>query len=528
MSAAPPTSAAVPPSPEAPLGRREFLASQAIFLVLITVYQTLVLGAVTDDVIRKGIEADSYDMIWSSVSWGVAILVSLFVGMGVAGRVGVRITLAWGLVFFALGNLLCGAAVDLTTMVLARAVEGVGKGMTIAMGRAALYKQFDRLLVVAIGFYGVCAYATRPITPLLTAYLNDRLSWRWIYWINVPLALLGLAAVLKFLRPDRPAKGGPHAKVDGLAIGVFVAWIVCLMFAFSWYRKWGGWSSNEFVAVVGAIVALPVFLVLWLGSGISPDEHLRRLLHSRVYILAWMVRLLLLLNLGAVVSIMGTYLTELRDEPRVVAGWVMAPAGVAMAATTLLTTFSRLRAWKHGWLFVGVIGAAACLWWISTLDNFTAKEDLALRMACWGACIGLFAPVFLTDELIEVAPKDRMYASTLAIVGLIVPLLTVPTMAGTVIKEWSDRALDVYRANLAENRPPVAEAAGRVADYYRMRGLAGADLRRETSTVLGTFAATESAAVGFQRGFRFLSLVVLGLGLAIATPLALATRAPPP
>ena len=78
------------------------------------------------------------------------------------------------------------------------------------------------------------------------------------------------------------------------------------------------------------------------------------------------------------------------------------------------------------------------------------------------------------------SPKDMLYAGALAVVGLIVPLLTMPTMTGTVIKAWSDRALDVYRANLSENRPAVAEAAARVADYYRQRGLAGAELQRET------------------------------------------------
>ena len=183
-----------------------------------------------------------------------------------------------------------------------------------------------------------------------------------------------------------------------------------------------------------------------------------------------MVRLLLLLNLAAVLAIVGKYLIELRDDPRVVAGWVMAPAALAMAASTLLTTVFHRRGLRHAWLFVGVLGSSACLWWLSGLDNFTAKEHTALVLACWGACIGLFPPVFLTDEVEGVSPKDMLYAGSLAAVGLIVPLLTMPTMTGTVIKAWSDRALDVYRANLSEDRPAVAESAARIADYYRQRG----------------------------------------------------------
>jgi MFS family permease len=468
-------------------------------------------------------------MIWVNVAWGAAILYSAFGAFWLAARYGMRITLAWGLAFFALGNLFLGAAVDLTSTIAARFVEGIGKGLTIAVGRSTLYKQFDRALLVAIGFYGVCAYATRPSTPLVTALINDWLSWRWIYWVNVPLALAGLLAVLRYIRPDRPPKPA-HVPVDWAALTTFIGWVVSLLFAFGWYRKWGGWTSDAFAAVVGLCVTLPVVLVLWLGSGFSPDEHLKRLLRSRVYVLSMMVRVLLLLNLAAVLTIVGKYMIELRDDPRVVAGWVMAPASLTMAASTLLTTVFHRRALRHVWLVAGVVGASACLWWLSAIDNFTAKEHVALVLACWGACIGLFPPVFLTDEVEGASPKDMMYAGSLAVVGLIVPLVTIPTMTGTVIKAWSDRALDVYRGNLSENRPPVAEAGARVADYYRQRGLAGAELQRETSTVLGTFAAAESVAVGFRQGFRFLSLSVLVLGLTVAVLLSRAARdlrAPP-
>jgi MFS family permease len=496
---------------------------------LATVYQTLVLTVVTDDVIRKGIEADEYDMIWINVAWGVAVLYSVFAAFWLSVQYGMRITLAWGLVLFALGNLLLGAAVDLTSTIIARFVEGIGKGLTIAVGRATLYKQFDRMLLIAIGFYGVCAYATRPSTPLVTAYVNDWLSWRWIYWVNVPLALAGLVAVLRYIRPDRPPKP-IHLPVDWLALTTFIGWVVSILFAFGWYRKWGGWSSNAFTVVVILCVTLPVVLVVWLGSGFSPDEHLKRLLRSRVYVFSMMVRVLLLLNLAAVLTIVGQYMNALRDDPRVVAGWVMVPASLTMAASTLLTTVFHHRRLRHFWLFVGVLGASASLWWLGSLDNFTAKEHVALMLACWGAAIGLFPPVFLTDEVEGLNPKDMMYAGALAIVGLIVPLVTIPTMTGTVTKAWSDRALDVYRANLSENRPPVAEAGARVADYYRQRGLAGADLKSETSRVLGTFAARESVAVGLSQGLRFLSLVVLGFGLAVAVLLSRAApdlRAPP-
>ena len=94
----------------------------------------------------------------------------------------------------------------------------------------------------------------------------------------------------------------------------------------------------------------------------------------------------------------------------------------------------------------------------------------------------------------------------------------------------SDRAEDTYRLNLSTNRPPVSEAADRVAEYYQQRGLSGPALQQETGTVLGGFAKLESVAAGFQWGLRFLSLMMLTLGLVVALLLwrsARGLRAPP-
>ena len=138
---------------------------------------------------------------------------------------------------------------------------------------------------MAIGFYGVFAYSTRYWTPLINAYIDVYLSWRWTYWAYVPIALIATVLVWLFFRPDRPPQPA-RLRLDWLAITGFVAWIIAIDFAFSWYRKWGGWSSNAFVACVALCVALPLALGAWLGSGLSRDEHLKHVLGSRVYVLA--------------------------------------------------------------------------------------------------------------------------------------------------------------------------------------------------------------------------------------------------
>jgi MFS family permease len=497
----------------------------AIVPILATVYQTLVLTDVTSDVIRKEIEGDHYSMIWTNVCWGVAIIYGLFAAMWAMVRFGARDTLLVGLVWFALGNLLCGAATDIPTLAAAKLVEGVGKGMVIMLCRSLLYRQFDRMVIVAIGFYGVIAYATRPTTPLLTALVNDALSWRWIFWVNVPLALLAIPLVLRFIKPDRPPRPLP-LRIDWISVTLFTAWIVALVFVFGWYRKWGGWSSNAFTATAVLALVLPVALAAWVGSGLTASEHLRRMFRVRIYVLAMTVRMLMLVQLLAVLALIANYCIGLRDYPREVTGWILAPASLTMAISTFLTTRFRRRALRHVWLLVGVVGCASCLWWMSSVDNFTSKGQIAWMVGCWGVFVGLFPPAFLQDEVEALDRRDSLYGGALAVVFLVVPLVIIPSITSTIVSAWTDRAVDAERLNLARNRPEVEESSARVADYYRQRGVDGPELSQMASTVLGAFVKTEAVAEGIQRGLRILSLIVGGIGLVVSALLFLPGKEP--
>jgi MFS family permease len=491
----------------------------AIVPILATVYQTLVLTDVVDDVIRKGITADHYSMIWTNVCWGVAITYGAFGGIWAMARFGARDTLLVGLSWFALGNLLVGAALNVPTMAAAKLVEGVGKGMVIVICRSLLYRQFDRMVIVAIGFYGVIAYATRPTTPLLTALLNDALSWRWIYWVNVPLALLALLLVHRFIRPDRPPQP-LRLPIDWVSVALFAAWVVDLTFVFGWYRRWGGWSSNVFTATALLALVLPVALAAWIGSGLTVSEHLRRMFRVRVYVLAMSVRMLMLLQMLTVLSLMANYCVALRDYPREVAGWILAPATLTMTASTLLTTWFRSRALRHFWLLIGVVGCAACLWWMSSVDNFTRKEKVVWMISCWGLFLGLFPPAFLQDEVEGLDRRDSLYGGALALVFFVVPMVVIPSMTSTIVSAWTDRALDAERLDLRRNRPEVEKSAARLAQYYQQRGVGAPVSSRMASGVLGGFVRVEAAALGIQTGLRFLCLIVGGIGLLLTILLA--------
>jgi hypothetical protein len=158
---------------------------------------------------------------------------------------------------------------------------------------------------------------------------------------------------------------------------------------------------------------------------------------------------------------------------------------------------------------------------MSSADNFTSKEHVALMVGCWGLFIGLFPPAFLQDEVEGLDRRDSLYGGAVAVVFLVVPIIVVPTMTSTIVSAWADRAADAQRLNLRQNRPEVDEASARAADYYRQRGVGGSESAQMASTVLGSSVKTEAVAHGIQSGLRFLSLIVGVIGLLIVVLLLL-------
>ena len=195
---------------------QHWLAALAMLFVLFAPYQTLVQTVIIDDEIRLGVEVDSYDMIWVNVAYLVGFHLRSLRGHGLVRSDRKARYARHGLLVFCLGNVLCGAATGLFSLAFGRFVEGFGKLMLMAVGRATLYKQFDRALMVAIGFYGVFAYSTRYWTPLINAYIDVYLSWRWTYWAYVPISLIAIGTRLVFL-PTRPAAatGATAARLAG-------------------------------------------------------------------------------------------------------------------------------------------------------------------------------------------------------------------------------------------------------------------------------------------------------------------------
>ena len=120
----------------------------------------------------------------------------------VADKVGARVVFRWAIVVFAAGSIACGLSQGLIELVLARLLQGIGGAMMVPVGRLILLRAVPREgLVAALAWLTVPALIGPVLGPPLGGYIATYWTWRWIFWINIPLAVLGVVLVT-FLIPN--------------------------------------------------------------------------------------------------------------------------------------------------------------------------------------------------------------------------------------------------------------------------------------------------------------------------------------
>ena len=494
----------------------------AITPILGTVYQTLVLTDLADDVIRRGIESDSRDGIWLSAVWGLFTIYGVFGGLGLSKKLGMRNTILLGTGIFVLGNLLCGMANSFSSMLFARGVEGIGKGMTIVLVRSYLYSRFDRMLLSAVLLYGSLAYATRGSSPLIAAMINEALSWRWIYWINIPLGLVAMVLIYWLLPADRPSLATPKAssgnepKIDPLFMNALVFWLISLLFVFGWTRELGGFSSNTYTAIVASSALLFLFLVVRLCVNIYKGNQLSRIIRSKTYLCAMSGRMLLLLHLAAIMGLLSKYMVNLRGYPRETAGWVYVPVTCALALSFWMCAQIRHRDWRHLTLVIGGTGTSASVLWLSQIDLATPGYHISFVLTIWGFFLGMLPASFLIDEVECMRKEDMPVAGAFAIVCLAAPLIIIPALMSTAVSDGSDFAFEAQRRNIRSGRPVVGATLERSAILLINKGFDEEQAAALSLGAVGAMVKLQSTAMGIQGGLRMLGLATGFLGAIVS------------
>ncbi len=176
----------------------------------------------------RGFGSDPLHMNVALTSYLLSLAVFIPVSGWIADRYGARNVFRAAIAVFTLGSILCGLAGSLPTLVAARIVQGVGGAMMIPVGRLVLLRSVAKSeLVAAMAWLTTPALIGPVVGPPLGGFIVTYADWRWIFYINVPIGLLGIALVSRYVHPVPEPKPGRLDTWGLLFSGLALA---CLMF----------------------------------------------------------------------------------------------------------------------------------------------------------------------------------------------------------------------------------------------------------------------------------------------------------
>jgi EmrB/QacA subfamily drug resistance transporter len=381
------------------------------------------------------ISRDFHGSSLDSLSWvlnGYSILfAAVLVPAGRwADRIGRRRMFVAGLVVFTLGSILSGVAPDVSLLIAARFVQAIGAGMMVPASLSLLLAAVPgHARAQAIGTWSAIGALGAALGPVIGGFLVE-VSWRWVFWINIPVGIVTVILAFRVLPESRDETANSRPDMLG-AMLVAVATgslALALVKAPSW-----GWTSKDFFGLLVLALASSVGVVTRSARHDAPVIDLK-LLESRSFNGAILASIAYYAGFGAFLLNMVEFLTGVWHFSAIDAGLAIAP-GPLMVLPFARLVAPRLSAKLGGAGRVAVIGCfvnvAAQSLWLSQIQVHAAyATHLLAAQLLGGAGVGLTIPSLIGAGTASIPPARfgagsgvlnmaRQIGAVLGVAGLI-------------------------------------------------------------------------------------------------------------
>jgi DHA2 family multidrug resistance protein len=447
-----------------------------------------------------------------------------------ADRFGLKRVYLLGLAIFVIGSFLCGIAPSLGLLIAFRALQGFGGGLSQPLGAALLYRAFPpKEQGMAFGIFGLALVVAPALGPILGGWLVDIQLWRSIFFINVPIGIVGVLLGTRVL-PNVPAMRRPVFDPLGL-ITATIGFGAVLYAATT--AEIGGWTSPATLITLGiGLVALTAWVIVELYVAEEPMLNLR-LFTNTTYLNATLVGYVATVALFGAEFLMPIYLQSFRGRTALEAGFILlGVAGTSAIATPLA-----------GWLYdrigprtIVVVGfAVLCLntWQLSLIQATTPIGEIVFLLALRGLAVGLTlqstfitalgaVPVDVLPRASSLSNSTRFVVQAVSVAALAVILTSSLSAEVKAQQDQAQQSLPISTARFGacetpgvrpeDNLPPgtsvsLATLSPQAAAAARAKILAG--LQR----------ACDESMKGFQDSYRLTFYASIGaLLLAVLLP----------
>ena len=489
--------------------------------------------------IRGSVSATIEEITWVSTAYIIASVLVMPLSGFLGSFFGQKRVYLASLVIFVAGSALCGLARSLPALVLFRALQGLGAGALQPTQQAILRQTFPpKEQGMAMAMFAMVIMVGPAIGPTLGGAIVDHFSWPWIFYINLPVGVVGTLMTWRYVQEPADVLAANRARAQVQRRNLDIAGIVLMCVAVSTLQfvleegQRNDWFDSPLITLTSLVAAVSsVAFVIRELTAVAPVVNLR-LFRDKTFTSATLIGGLMYAMLMGSMFLLPVFMQELLGFNATQSGTTLMPRTLAMM---LVTPFiGKLYNKVPPALTVG-IGAALFVIGSYQLSHITLAHgsgDIMVALVVTGfgfAC--LFVP--LTTAALTFIPRTQLAdaAGLSAFIRQIGGSFGL-TIFATLLSSFSKRASAAVAWNLTDLRPDVVTRLAQMTAGLQARGLDLISAKASALRLLAGSVARQGMVLGFEKtflvqGLAFLIVISLLFFLRVG-PRAPAGAAPAP
>jgi len=478
--------------------------------------------------IAGSLSASNSEATWVLTSYLVANAVILPASNWFAHRFGRKRFLMSCVIIFTIASFFCGAAPSLWVILLARICQGAGGGALQPLSQSILLESFPvEKRSQSMAAYGLGIVLAPVLGPTLGGWLTDTFSWRYAFYINIPVGLLAIFMISRFVHDPPYIKNAKVGAFDNIGFGLLMVWTGCLQIVLD-----KGQEDDWFGAiwVRWATAALVISLVMWIWRSWTNPKGLVDLhvLKDRNFRTGCILMALLGMCIYITIAILPLYYQEILGYTAFSAGLVVGPRGIGSFIGSPIIGILGSRIDGRKLMTIGFIGFGVCALIFATINLDIGPYTLLLPILLTGFALS-FVFVPMATLAMATIPRQEMGNAT----GLTNMLRNIGgsigiSMATTAIIRHAAQHQNDLGAHLDPSNPVLQQKA-RMIGVYLGHHVGPANGQGGAFGMLYGLMQQQSALMAYVDVFRWTALLsFLCAGLAWMFKKPEKNAAPPP